>query len=88
VRACEQRPQGTSRASSPSATEQRSGDGAARSARSDEERQRLYRLRDALGLRDNDAFWSIVIALECDDLHTHREIAKELVICRDRRHGT
>jgi len=55
---------------------------------SDEERQRLYRLRDALGLRDNDAFWSIVIALECDDLHTHREIAKELVICRDRRHGT
>jgi hypothetical protein len=31
---------------------------------SDEERQRLYRLRDALGLRDNDAFWSIVMALE------------------------
>jgi hypothetical protein len=24
----------------------------------------LYRLRDALGLRDNDALWSIVIALE------------------------
>jgi hypothetical protein len=31
---------------------------------SDEERTRLYRLRDALGLRDNDAFWSIVMALE------------------------
>ena len=31
---------------------------------SEEERQRLYRLRDALGLRDNDAFWSIVMALE------------------------
>jgi hypothetical protein len=28
------------------------------------ERERLYRLRDALGLRDNDAFWSIVMALE------------------------
>jgi hypothetical protein len=31
---------------------------------SEEERARLYRLRDALGLRDNDAFWSIVMALE------------------------
>ena len=31
---------------------------------SHEERARLYRLRDALGLRDNDAFWSIVMALE------------------------
>jgi hypothetical protein len=31
---------------------------------SEEERLRLYRLRDALGLRDNDAFWSIVMALE------------------------
>jgi len=31
---------------------------------SDEERARLYRLRDALGLQDNDAFWSIVMALE------------------------
>jgi hypothetical protein len=31
---------------------------------SEEERMRLYRLRDALGLRDNDAFWSIVLALE------------------------
>jgi hypothetical protein len=27
---------------------------------SEAERARLYRLRDALGLRDNDAFWSIV----------------------------
>jgi hypothetical protein len=34
---------------------------------SDEERQRLCRLRDALGLRDNDAFWSIVMALEYYD---------------------
>jgi hypothetical protein len=34
---------------------------------SDDERQRLYRLRDALGLRDNDAFWSIVMALEYYD---------------------
>ena len=34
---------------------------------SDEERQRLYRLRDALGLHDNDAFWSIVMALEYYD---------------------
>jgi hypothetical protein len=31
---------------------------------SEQERERLYRLRDALGLRDNDAFWSIVLALE------------------------
>jgi hypothetical protein len=31
---------------------------------SEEQRARLYRLRDALGLSDNDAFWSIVIALE------------------------
>jgi hypothetical protein len=31
---------------------------------SEEERARLYRLRDALGLRDNDAFWAIVMALE------------------------
>ncbi len=31
---------------------------------SEAERARLYRLRDALGLRDNDAFWSIVMALE------------------------
>lgn len=34
---------------------------------SDEEKQRLYGLRDALGLRDNDAFWSIVMGLEYYD---------------------
>jgi hypothetical protein len=34
---------------------------------SDDERRRFYRLRDALGLRDNDAFWSIVMALEYYD---------------------
>jgi hypothetical protein len=34
---------------------------------SEEERARLYRLREALGLRDNDAFWSIVMALEYYD---------------------
>jgi len=34
---------------------------------SDHERQRLYRLRDALGLHDNDAFWGIVMALEYYD---------------------
>jgi hypothetical protein len=28
------------------------------------ERARLYRLRDVLGLRDNDAFWAIIMALE------------------------
>jgi hypothetical protein len=33
---------------------------------SEEERGRLYRLREALDLRDNDAFWAIVIALEYD----------------------
>jgi hypothetical protein len=31
---------------------------------SEQERERLYRLRDALGLHDNDAFWKIVMALE------------------------
>ncbi len=31
---------------------------------SEAERARLYKLRDALGLQDNDALWSIVIALE------------------------
>jgi hypothetical protein len=34
---------------------------------SEEECARLYRLRDALGLQDNDAFWSIVMALEYYD---------------------
>jgi hypothetical protein len=42
---------------------------------SDEERQRLYRLRDALGLRDNDAFWSIVMALEYYDSFFRRYLA-------------
>jgi hypothetical protein len=31
---------------------------------SEYERQRLYRVRDTLGLRDNDAFWYIVLTLE------------------------
>jgi hypothetical protein len=31
---------------------------------SEPERARLYRLRDVLGLRDNDAFWAIIMALE------------------------
>jgi hypothetical protein len=35
---------------------------------SEEERARLYRLRDALGIRDNDALWSVVMALEHYDL--------------------
>jgi hypothetical protein len=34
---------------------------------SEEERVRLHRLRDALGLQDNDAFWAIVMALEYYD---------------------
>jgi hypothetical protein len=39
---------------------------------SEEERARLYRLRDALGLHDNDAFWSIVMALEHYDAFFRR----------------
>jgi hypothetical protein len=31
---------------------------------SEEERQRLYRLRDGLALQDNDAIWSIIMALD------------------------
>ncbi len=31
---------------------------------SEEERARLERLREALGIRDNDALWSVVLALE------------------------
>jgi hypothetical protein len=45
-----------------------------------EERERLYRLRDALGLRDNDAFWSIVLALEHYDAFFRQypaELARE-----------
>jgi hypothetical protein len=38
---------------------------------SETERERLYRLRDALGMRDNDAFWSIVLALEHYDSFFH-----------------
>jgi hypothetical protein len=34
---------------------------------SGQERDRLYRLRDALQLEDNDAFWSIVMALDYYD---------------------
>jgi hypothetical protein len=51
---------------------------------SDEERQRLYRLRDALGLRDNDAFWSIVMALEYYDSFFRRypaELAEYTLRC-------
>jgi hypothetical protein len=51
---------------------------------SDEERQRLYRLRDALGLRDNDAFWSIVMALEYYDSFFRRypaELAEHTQRC-------
>jgi hypothetical protein len=51
---------------------------------SDEERQRLYRLRDALGLRDNDAFWSIVMALEYYDSFFRRypaELAEHTERC-------
>jgi hypothetical protein len=33
----------------------------------EEERERLYRLREALDLHDNDAFWAIVMALEYYD---------------------
>lgn len=50
---------------------------------SDEERQRLYRLRDALGLRDNDAFWSIVMALEYYDSFFRRYPA-QLAECTER----
>ena len=31
---------------------------------SEKERERLYRVREALGLKDNDAFWYIVMTLE------------------------
>ncbi len=47
---------------------------------SEQERERLYRLRDALGLADNDAFWSIVMALEHYDSFFRRypgELAAE-----------
>jgi hypothetical protein len=44
------------------------------------ERARLERLRDALGLQDNDAFWAIVMALEHYDSFFRRyprELAEE-----------
>ena len=41
------------------------------------EREHLYRVRDALGLRDNDAFWSILIALEYYD-SLYREYPRRL----------
>jgi len=53
---------------------------------SEEERARLYRLRDALGLQDNDAFWSIVMALEYYDSFFRRypgELAEETRRCVD-----
>ena len=31
---------------------------------SEKERERLYRVRDALGIQENDAFWYIVMTLE------------------------
>ena len=34
---------------------------------SDAERQRLHRIRDALGVQDNDALWAIVMTLELYD---------------------
>ena len=33
----------------------------------DEQRARLYRVRDSLGLADNDALWSVLVALEYYD---------------------
>jgi hypothetical protein len=44
---------------------------------SDAERQRLYKLRDSLGLRENDAFWFIVMALEQYDA-LFREYPRQL----------
>lgn len=51
---------------------------------SEEERERLYRLRDALGLKDNDAFWSIVMALEHYDAFFRQypaQLAEETARC-------
>jgi hypothetical protein len=44
------------------------------------ERERLYRLREALGLSDNDAFWGIIMALEYYDSFFRRyprQVAEE-----------
>lgn len=46
---------------------------------SDKERESLYRIRDALGLRDNDAFWYIVMALEHYD-SLYREYPKLIAV--------
>jgi hypothetical protein len=51
---------------------------------SEQERERLYRLREALGLRDNDAFWSIVMALEYYDAFFRQypaQLAEETARC-------
>jgi hypothetical protein len=44
---------------------------------SQEERDRLYRVRDAVGLRDNDAFWYIVMVLEHYD-SLYRDYPKQI----------
>jgi hypothetical protein len=44
---------------------------------SEQERQRLYRVRDTLGLRDNDAFWYIVLILEHYDA-LYRDYPKQI----------
>ena len=43
----------------------------------DKERARLYRVRDALGLQDNDALWLILMALESYDT-LYREIPEKI----------
>ena len=50
----------------------------------EEQRDRLHRLREALGLRDNDAFWSIVMALEYYDSFFRQypaELAEQTARC-------
>jgi hypothetical protein len=44
---------------------------------SETERERLYRVRDTLGLRDNDAFWYIVMILEHYDA-LYRDYPRQL----------
>jgi hypothetical protein len=60
-------------------------------APSEQERDRLYRLRDALGLRENDAFWSIVLALEHYDSFFRRypaQLAEETTRCLEKARAT
>ena len=60
-------------------------------AASEEERARLYRLRDALGLRDNDALWSIVMALEHYDSFFRaypEKLAEKTAQCIERARAT